>query len=162
MKKKFNRFRFDRIMVVVCRWHSMCVLTWAAAARRCRLFSSTCRNVRFGGSRTRCFRSVYFHAYTHAQRPFVQDCPGGPVPEETFIHSHPSWSSDILFHFPPSTTILFVQFACLTVLFDNLSPDPRWSSSWSWTLYFILHAFFQPIMILFSQHMPIPSQTVLL
>jgi len=33
-------------------------------------------------------------------------------------------------------SILCVQFTCLKVLFDNLSPGPLWSSSWSWTLYF--------------------------
>ena len=36
----------------------------------------------------------------------------------------------------PFTTIhsiLFVQFTCLTVVSDNLSPGPLWSSSWSWT-----------------------------
>ena len=31
--------------------------------------------------------------------------PGRPVPEETFTHSHPSWSSDILHQLRPSTTI---------------------------------------------------------
>ena len=36
-----------------------------------------------------------------------------------------------------------------------------WSSSWPWTLNFILHAFLHPI-IIFSQHMPIPTQPVLL
>jgi len=49
---------------------------------------------------------------------------GRPLPEETFTYSHPSWSSDILYRLPPFTTIhsiLFIQFACLTVLFDNLS-----------------------------------------
>ena len=55
-----------------------------------------------------------------------------------------------------------VQFTCLTVLFDNLSPGPLWSSSLSWTLHFILHAFLHPIIIFFSQHMPIPTQPVLL
>jgi len=57
----------------------------------------------------------------------VRDYPGRPVPEETFTRSHPSWSSDIHYQLPPFTTIhsiLFVQFTCLTVLFDNLS----WSS----------------------------------
>ena len=29
---------------------------------------------------------------------------GGPVLEETFTHSHPSWSSDILYQLPRSTT----------------------------------------------------------
>ena len=67
----------------------------------------------------------------------------GPVPEETFAHSqHPSWSSEILYRPPPFTTIhsiFLVQFTCLTVLFHNQSPGPLRSSSWSWTLYFILH-----------------------
>jgi len=34
-----------------------------------------------------------------------------------------------------------VHFTCLTILSDNLSPGPLWSSSWSWTLNFILHTF---------------------
>ena len=49
----------------------------------------------------------------------------------------------------------------LTVLFHNLSPCPLWSSSWTGTLYFILHAFLHPVVI-FLQHMPIPTQPVLL
>ena len=35
---------------------------------------------------------------------FCWDYPGRPVPEETFTHSHPSWSSDIFYHLPPFTT----------------------------------------------------------
>ena len=91
---------------------------------------------------------------------FVRDNPGRPVEEETLTHSHPTWSSDILYHLPPFTTIhgvLFVHFTCLTILSDNLCPGPLWSSSWSWTIYFILHTFLHPIIIIFSQHMPIPT-----
>jgi len=79
--------------------------------------------------------------------------------------THPSWSSDILYRLPPFTTtngIHFVQFTCMTVLLDNVSSGSLWSSSWSWALYFILHAFLYPIIIFFSQHMPIPTQPVLL
>jgi len=78
-------------MVVVCRWHSMCVLTWAAAARRCRLFSSTCRNVRFGGSRTRCFRSVHFHAYTHTHNGLLSRTAqvGRYQKKHSSTHTHP-------------------------------------------------------------------------
>jgi len=36
---------------------------------------------------------------------FVWDYPGELVPEETFTHSHLSWSSIILYLLPPSTTI---------------------------------------------------------
>jgi len=50
--------------------------------------------------------------------------PGELVPEETFTHSHLSWSSIIPYHFSSSITIhgiLCVQFMCLTDLFHNLS-----------------------------------------
>jgi len=97
------------------------------------------------------------HTHNHLTT-FVRDNPGRPVPEETLTHSHPTWSSDILYHLPPFTTIhgiLFDHFTCLTILSDNLS-------SWSWTLNFIFHTFLYPIDIIFSQHMPIPTQPVLL
>ena len=89
--------------------------------------------------------------------PFVQDYLGEPVPEETFPHSHLSWSSTILYQLSPSITIhsiLPVQFTCLTVFFHNLSPSPLWSTSRSGTLQFILHTFLHPIIVL--QHIPIP------
>ena len=89
----------------------------------------------------------------------------GRYRKKTFTHSHPSWSSDILYQLPPFTTIhgiFFVQFTSLTVFSDNLSSGPLWSSSWPWTLNFILHAFLRPIIIIFLQHMPIPTQPVLL
>ena len=71
------------------------------------------------------------HTDTTVYRPFVRDYLGRPVPEETFTHSHPSWSSDILYQLPPFTTIhsiLCVQFTCLTVLFHSLSPGLLWFS----------------------------------
>jgi len=75
---------------------------------------------------------INYDTYTHIT--FVWDYLGGPLPEETFTHSHPSWSSDILYQLPPSTaihSILFVQFTSVTVLFHNLSPGRLWPSSWS-------------------------------
>jgi len=60
-------------------------------------------------------------------QPFVWDYPGEPVPEETFTNSHLSWSSTTLYQFPLSTmihSILPVQFTCLTVFLNNLSPGP--------------------------------------
>jgi len=50
--------------------------------------------------------------------------PAEPVPEETFICSHLSWSSIIPYLLHPSSTIhgiLPVQSTCLTVFFHNLS-----------------------------------------
>jgi len=62
---------------------------------------------------------------------------------------------------PPSVMIygiLPAQFTCLTVFFHNLSPSFLWSTCWPGTLNFILHTFLHPIIVFFSQHMPIPSQ----
>ena len=53
----------------------------------------------------------------------------------------------------PSITIhgiLPVQFTCLTVFFDNLSPSFLWSTFWPGTLHFILHTFLHPIIVFFS------------
>jgi len=72
-------------------------------------------------------------------------------------HTHPDHQKSFINFLHLLCSI--VQFTCLTVLFDNLSPGPLWSSSWSWALYFILHAFLHPIIIFFSQHMPIPTQS---
>jgi len=70
--------------------------------------------------------------YTHTHNRSTAVGPGQPgyrpVPGETLTHSHPSWSSDILYQLSLFTTIhgiLCVQFTCLTVLFDNLSPGPQ-------------------------------------
>jgi len=40
------------------------------------------------------------------------------------------------------------------------SPSFVWSTSWPGILHFMLHTFLHPIIIFFSQHMPIPSQPV--
>ena len=113
---------------------------------------------------------VTFFKHTHTQ-PFCSslnfdwDNPGEPVPEETFTHSHLSWSSVIPYVLPLSITIhiiLPVQFTCLTVFFHNLSPSFLCSTSWPGTIYFIRYTFLHPIIVVFSQHMPIPSQPVFL
>ena len=52
-----------------------------------------------------------------------------------------------------STELELVDKFCY--LGDMLSVDGPW------TLNFILHAFLHPIIIIFSQHMPIPTQPVL-
>jgi len=45
-------------------------------------------------------------------------------------------------------------------LFHNLSRSLLWSTSWPGTLHFTLHTFLHPIIVFFSQHMPIPLQPV--
>jgi len=100
---------------------------------------------------------------TTVLRPFARDYPGEPVPEETLTHP-PSWSSN-LYQLLTSTTIhsiLVVQITCLAIFLHNLSPCPLWSTSWSGVLHLIFHTFLHPISVFFSQHMPIPSQPVLM
>ena len=90
---------------------------------------------------------MHAHTHTHTQ-PVNGLCLG--LPKGTFSDSHQSWSSNIFYQLPPSTmihSILLVQLTCLTVIFHNLSPRPLWSTSWSGTLYFILHTFLHPVII---------------
>jgi len=79
----------------------------------------------------------------HSSLDFVWDNLGALVPEKTFIHSHPLWSSIIPYLLPQYITIhgiLAVQFMCQTV-FTSISVQVflGLSISWSGTLHFILH-----------------------
>jgi len=111
------------------------------------------------------FHSQWYHVHhTHTTVLWHSGfCPGEPMPEETFTHSHLLWSSIIsyLLHlYIMIHGILPVQFTCLTVFFHNLSPSFLWCTSWPGTLNFILHTFLHQITVVFSQHMSIPSQPV--
>jgi len=64
------------------------------------------------------------HTHTHnhfmASLDYVRDNMGEPLPEETFTHSHLSWSSVIPYLLPPFIMIhgiLPVEFTCLTIFF---------------------------------------------
>ena len=48
------------------------------------------------------------------------------------------------------------------VFFHNLSPSFLWSTSWLSKFHFMLHTFLYAIIVFFSQHMPMPSQSILL
>ena len=79
-----------------------------------------------------------------------------------FLHLQRSMASSLFILCAWQSSRTPVYFTCLTVLSDNLCPGSLWYSSWSWTLSFILHKFLHPIINIFSQHMPIPTQPVLL
>ena len=95
-------------------------------------------------------------------------CPGQPVSASTRRNIHPL--TPILVNVLPLSPFSFwngpwhplYSAYVLTVLSNNLFPGPLWSSPWSWTLNFILHTFLHPVIVIFSQHMPIPTQPVLL
>jgi len=92
---------------------------------------------------------------------FVRDNAGELVPEETFTHSHLSWSSIV----PYLLSSIYYDPRhppCSIHVPDSLFPQSlsKFSFSWLGTLHFILHTFLHPIMVFFSQHMPIPLQPV--
>jgi len=108
---------------------------------------------------------VVLHTHTHTQ--LFNSLWSGTTRVGRYQKKHPLTRIMIIGHPLSSSSIynndiLFVHFTCLTVLSYNLSPGPLWSTSWSWTLNFILHTFLHPIIIFFSQHMSIPTQPVLL
>jgi len=55
---------------------------------------------RFSHTWTLLIQVVLTHTHNRLTA-FCRDNPGRLVPEETFTHSHPSWSSDILYKLPP-------------------------------------------------------------
>jgi len=104
--------------------------------------------------------------HTHNRFTALRNCPGQPGWAGTRRNIHPLTlivvinNPNLLY---PSTTIhgiLRIQSTCSKVFFHNLSPSFLWSTSWSGTLHFILHTFLYPIIVFFSQHMPIPSQPI--
>jgi len=84
-------------------------------------------------------------------RLLIRDYPGRPVPEEAFTHSHPSWSSDILFNFP---------HLLRSIAFSLFSLHARLSSLTT-SLQVLFGHPLHPILT-FLQHMPIPTQPILL
>jgi len=110
--------------------------------------------------------SRVFLSHNNNNYRFTALCPGLPGWASTRRNTHPpSWSSSNLYQLLPSTTIhsiLPVQITCLAIFLHSLSPCPLWSTSWSGALHLIFHTFLHSISVFFSQHMPIPSQPVLL
>jgi len=59
-----------------------------------------------------CFAALAYTTTTTAiSCPFVRFYPDEPLLEETFTHSHLSWSSTVLYQLPASTTIHSIFFA---------------------------------------------------
>jgi len=99
---------------------------------------------------------AYFLTHTHTQPfygslDFFWDNPGELLPEETFTHSHSSWSSIIpicFLHLLRSmASFLFNRHALqTTVFFHNLSPCFLWSTSWPGTFTsYSIHFFTQSL-----------------
>jgi len=65
--------------------------------------------------------------YTHTTilRPFVWDYPGGPVPEETFTHSHLKRVVGVCHHFGILWRVeKIIEASALTIQMDAISPGP--------------------------------------
>ena len=106
--------------------------------------------------------NYYYYNYYYHVTALCQGLPGWDSIRRNIHQSQRvNQSSIILYLLPPSIVIhgiLLVQFTCLTVSLHNLCPSFLWSTSWSGTLHFILNTFLHAIIVLFLQHMPIPSQ----
>jgi len=76
--------------------------------------------------------------------------------------THLSWSSTILYQLLPSTTIYSIPFTCLTIFLHNLQSTSSlvYLLIWSPPPHIPYISF--PNSVFFSQHMPMPSQHVLL
>jgi len=75
---------------------------------------------------------------TTVLRPFVRDCPGEPVPEETLTHP-PSWSSSNLYQLLPSSTIhsiLLVKIKCLAIFLHLFGLPLGLEPSTSYSIHF--------------------------
>ena len=72
---------------------------------------------------------------------------------------HPVFIS--FFHLPRSIASSLFKLRAWQP-FCTTSFHPLWSTSWSGALHLIFRTFLHPVSVLFSQHMPIPSQPVLL
>jgi len=107
------------------------------------------------------FTHARMHNRFYSSLDFVLNNPGEALPKETFTHSpiliinHPLPVSSIAIH-----GILPVQFACLTVFLHNLCPSFFRSTSWYDTLHFVVNTFLHPIIVFFSQYMPIQLGTL--
>jgi len=88
-------------------------------------------------------KTTYLHTHNRSTT-LCPGLPGRPVPEETFTHSHPSWSLDILYQLPPFTaihSILCVQFTCLTASLQVLFGLPRGlGPSTSYSMHFFMQS----------------------
>jgi len=107
------------------------------------------------------------HTHTHTHTTILRlcgICPGKPGWAGTRRNIHPlhsSWSSIIPICF------LHLLWHVASSVFNphalqSFSTSFLWSTSWPGTLHFILHTFLHPMIVFFSQHMPIPLQPVLL
>jgi len=116
------------------------------------------------------YTTEHTHAQQQQQQPFYGPLSGTtPVSRYQTKHSpthhpdHPVFIS--FFHLPRSiASSLFKlrawQSFCTTSVHVLLCP--LWSTSWSGALHLIFHTFLHPFIVFFLQHMPIPSQPVLL
>jgi len=99
---------------------------------------------------------THTHTHTHTHNRFTdssRDNLGEPVPEETFTHSHLSWSSVIPYLLPLLWSIASSLFCSIYVpdsLFLQSLSKFSLSTSWPGTLIFILHIFLHPIIVFFS------------
>ena len=121
-------------------------------------WTGMCRNIRVQDGETsmnnnNCFMALHLGlpGWAGTRRNIHQLTP-------LLITNHPLSAFSIYYN----TWHLPCSIYMLDSLFAHISPSPLWSTSWSGTLHFILHTFLHPIIVVYSQHTPIPLQPVML
>jgi len=94
-------------------------------------------------------------------------CLGQPGWAGTKRNIHPLTPIVVISHPLSASPIYYEPYHPLCSIYvpDSLfpqSPSFLWFTSWPGILHFILHSFLHPIIVFFSQHMPISPQPVLL
>jgi len=121
-------------------------------------------NISYVTAHTHACTHARTHAHTHTHtQPFYSPLSGithlsrylkKHSPAYTYPHHQPSFISFL--------HLLWSTVSSLTVLLHNPSLSALWSTSWPSTSHFILLTFLHPNIVFFLQHMPIPTQSVLL
>jgi len=153
------------------RWRGRVSFSGEFGASHCNQWGLCCVVVRkwvYGMGWSVCLLvTAVTHTHTHTQPFSALWKLSGTTRVSRYQKKHSPTTLIVVINHPyllsPSTTthgILRIQSTCSTVFFRNLSPSFLWSTFWPGTLHFILHTFLHPIIVFFSQHMPIPSQPV--
>jgi len=106
--------------------------------------------------------------YTHNRLWLYEFCPGQPGWPSTRRNIQPLTPIVVISHSLSASSIYYdtwhppCSIHVPDSLFRNLSLSCLWSTSWPGPLHFICHTFLHPIIVVFSQHIPIPPQPVLL
>ena len=148
-------FRLRALHLIWTKWKmflpSCLANRWATGQHRCLLLQSATQHWELTSSQSVYFRPVLITTVTTVLY-------SNPLP------ALPGWAGTRRNIHPPTILIIIQPLSASSIyhnLFAQTCPRPLLSISWSGALHLIFHTFLHPVSVFFSQHMPIPSQPVL-